>query len=66
MMQPWDMVVHNRKHGQEIQMVTGARHPPLGRLALVKMRVANTSSTAGAIGRDICDDARRLRDLSDV
>ena len=30
------------------------------------MRVANTSSTAGASGGDICGDARRLRELSDV
>ena len=30
------------------------------------MRVANTSSTASASGGDICDNARRLRDLNDV
>ena len=32
----------------------------------IEMRVANTSSTACASGGDICDDARRLRNLNDV
>ena len=35
-------------------------------LALVNMRVANTSSTKSASGRNICDDARSLCDLNDV
>ena len=40
--------------------------PLRGGLAPVEMRVANTSSTASASGRDMCEDARRLRDLNDV
>ena len=39
---------------------------PWGELAPVEMRVANTSSTAGASGGDICDNTQRLSNLSDV